>query len=151
MEPVETLGEVECLASLRVLPLFADLDMADLVHVSRVTSQRRYEPGELVYSQGEGGDEMLIVVEGSALVTRVTGDERRAVATLTAGDFVGELSLLTREPRSADVHAGDDGLHGLVVSTVTLEAVVRERPGVGLAMLAALAERLAQNPLPRHD
>lgn len=94
---------------------------------------------------------MLIVVEGSALVTRVTGDERRAVATLTAGDFVGELSLLTREPRSADVRAGDDGLHGLVVSTVTLEAVVRERPGVGLAMLAALAERLAQTPLPRHD
>ena len=151
MEPVETLGEVECLASLRVLPLFADLDMTDLEHVSGVTSQHRYEPGEMVFSQGEGGDEMLIVVEGSAVVSRLTGGERRPVATLTPGDFVGELSLLTRDPRSADVHAGDEGLHGLVISAETLEAVVRERPRVGFAMLAALADRLATTPLPRRN
>lgn len=148
MEPVKTLDQVECLASLRMLPLFATLDMVDLAHIAQVTSQRTYEPGELVFAQGDGGDEMLIVVEGSALVSWVAGGDRRTVATLSPGDFVGELSLLTRHPRSADVHAGSDGMHGLVIAADTFEAVLRERPHVGMTMLVALAERLAQTPLP---
>lgn len=150
MDQIDTLGEVECLASLRTVPLFADLDVTDLAHLAVVTSQRRYAPGELIFSQGEGGNEMLVVVEGSATVSLVVEGERKVVATLAAGDFVGELSLLTHDPRSADVHAGPDGLHGLVISAATFEAVVRERPRVGLTMLGALAERLARTPLTRH-
>lgn len=59
------------------------------------------DAGALLMTEGRHGAEALVIVAGTAVVSR--GDE--IVATVSAGDVIGEMALLTGEPRSASVVA----------------------------------------------
>lgn len=143
METVDTMSRLDRVTALRRLPLFAELDTRDLSDIARVTTVRSYPPGEQVYVQGETGDEMLVVTDGSARVSWRLEDETVDVATLEPGAVVGELALLTDRPRAADVLAGDEGMVGLVIDASTFQSILCERPEVALRLLSVLADRLA--------
>ncbi len=132
--------------ALRRLPLFSGLDTRDLDPLAQVTSERAYPPDEPVYVQGEPGDEMMMVIDGTARITWRLPDETVEVAMLRPGAVVGEMALLTDRPRAADVHAGPGGLVGLVIERKAFESILCERPGVALELLSVLAERLATTP-----
>lgn len=122
--------------------MFSELDPEDLNLIARATQEEIYEPEAPIFVQGEIGDEMLVIVEGSAIVTVTHGSETRLVQTFGPGDHVGELSLLAGGPRSAHVHAGDQGVRALALSASDLLTVLEERPGVAMGMLGTLARRL---------
>ena len=147
VETFEVLDPVERLAALQEVTLFADLAPADLERIADVTSQRCYEPGELVFAEGAPGDEMLVVIEGGAHAGRPIAGNPVHLVELGVGSLVGELALLRRQPRLTDVVAGDDGMTALVIEAATLESVLEERPGVAHSMLAALADKLAESSL----
>ncbi|WP_236581941.1 cyclic nucleotide-binding domain-containing protein [Hydrogenophaga sp. BPS33] len=67
--------------------------------------------GQPLMTQGEVGDAMYVLVSGRMRVT-ITGEdgEERAVRELTRGQVVGEMSLLTDDPRSASVVAARDSV-----------------------------------------
>jgi CRP-like cAMP-binding protein len=80
--------------------------------------------------QGDAGDAMYVVLEGTALVTIQSEDgDEREVARLSRGEFFGEMALLTGEPRSAGVTAVDD-LAVLVIHKNSLQAMLNRRPGL---------------------
>jgi CRP/FNR family cyclic AMP-dependent transcriptional regulator len=143
-EPLDTLDEMGRVLVMQRVPMFAGLDPEDLVLVARYTEEVTFEEGHLVYREGEAGTELLVVVDGSAVVSRTRDGLTRVIETYEEGEHVGELSLLTGGPRSADVHAGPDGLHGLVISKAELVTVLEERPAVAMGMLGTLAERLVE-------
>jgi CRP-like cAMP-binding protein len=149
MESVDTTGRLDRVTTLRRLPLFAELDTRDLSDIAGVTTERAYPPAEPVFVQGEPGDEMLVVISGTARVSWRLEHETVEVATLEPGSVVGELALLTDRPRVADVHAGDRGMVGLVIDANTFEAILCERPQVALRLLSALADRLATSDAAR--
>jgi small-conductance mechanosensitive channel/CRP-like cAMP-binding protein len=93
----------EALSSIGVLSL---LDGGQLRQLAGAARQDRYAAGEAVIRQGEPGQSLYVIEEGRVEVS-VAGPTGRdaAVATLGPGDFFGELSLLTGEPRSATVTA----------------------------------------------
>lgn len=68
----------------------------------------RFGRGEKIIEEGKEGRSMFILVRGSANVFVNVNDEQRHVATLKDGDYCGEMSLLTGEPRSATVRALTD-------------------------------------------
>ncbi len=136
------LDRVDRVLVLQRVYMFSDLDPEDLDIVAGVADERFYEPTEPIYRQGDPGDEMLVIVEGSAMVTVPAGDEQRLVDTYGPGDHVGELSLLTGGPRSAHVVAGDEGVRGLALSAADLVTVLEERTNVAVGMLRTLAQRL---------
>jgi small-conductance mechanosensitive channel/CRP-like cAMP-binding protein len=68
----------------------------------------RFGRGERIIEEGKEGRSMFILVHGSADVFVKVNDEQRHVATLKDGDYCGEMSLLTGEPRSATVKALTD-------------------------------------------
>jgi hypothetical protein len=139
---LDTLDEMGRILVLQRVPMFSELDPEDLMLVARFTKEVRLDPGELVYHEGDPGTELLVVVEGSAVVSRTRDDDRQEIGTYDAGEHVGELSLLTGGRRSADVQAGPEGLHGLVVGKSELITILEERPVVALGMLGTLAGRL---------
>ena len=89
---------------------------------------------------------LFIIASGSVRVVR-DGD---TIATLGAGEFFGELSVLDGQPRSAQVVA-DAPTVCLALASWDFEAIVHERPDVSLAIMRGLARRLrGQTEAHRH-
>jgi len=141
VETLDFLDRMECLEVLGGVPLFAGLALEDLESIAEVTSMRAYHHGETVFAQGDPGSEMLVLVEGSVEI--VSGTAEEPVAVLGPGEVVGELAILRGSERTADVVARPEGMTGLVIDARMLGHILQERPQIALAMLAALAEKLA--------
>src|SRR5438477_4368622 len=65
----------------------------------------RLRSGETLFSEGEAGDALYVVVFGRLRALRGTEDGRQVLGEIGRGESVGEMALLTGEPRSATVHA----------------------------------------------
>ena len=82
---------------------FKNLTPTELTNVAEHMTKRHYMPGEVVINEGDIGTELFLVSEGEVKVERGGGE----VARLGPGDFFGELSLMSGEPRNATVTASD--------------------------------------------
>jgi CRP-like cAMP-binding protein len=123
--------------------MFSELDPEDLELIARATAEVRYQAQEPIYVDGAEAREMLVIVAGSAVVSKARGSNVDLIQTYGPGEHVGELALLGGGVRSADVTAGDEGLHGIVITKDDLTSILEERPTVALGMLTTLAQRLA--------
>jgi serine/threonine protein phosphatase PrpC len=86
---------------LRRMPFFHDLDMKEIIRVVNLTEVRAYAPSDLIIAEGQAGDEMFIILTGKVRLHK--GDA--FITHLGPGSFVGELSLIDSQPRSASVSA----------------------------------------------
>lgn len=143
MQEIDTLDLLERVLALRRVPLFSDVDPEDLERIALLVLERRYQPEELVFREGEEGDECLLIVSGEVVATTNRGGETIPIRRFGPGEHVGELALLRGRPRLSDVTAGPEGAHCLALRNPQLQAILEERPQVAMAMLATLAERLA--------
>ena len=91
----------DTLAVLRSLSLFRDVADSDLERIARLAREESVADGELICRQGEEGKDLFVVMRGRVVV-RVG---QKILATLQAGQVVGELAVLDSRPRSADVVA----------------------------------------------
>jgi NTE family protein len=86
--------------------LFAGLAKAELDAVASSMRERTFEPSEVICRAGDPGESVLLILDGLARVLLEDADgELKAVARLRRGDVVGEMSLVTSEPRTATVIA----------------------------------------------
>lgn len=143
MQVTNTLDMLERVLALQRVPLFADVDPEDLERIAHVVTERHYQPDELVFRQGEEGDECLLIVSGEVAVAADRDGQMVPIRNYGPGEHVGELALLRGRPRASDVTAGPDGVQCLALHNSQLQAILEERPQVAMAMLGTLAERLA--------
>lgn len=141
---VETLDTMNRVLALHAVPMFADLDPEDLELIADTTTEVRFERGERIYEDGAPGSEMLVIIEGGAVVTKLRNGDRVTITEYGPGEIVGELAPLVGGRRTADVDSGDQGLHGLRLDRVDLLSILEERPTVGMGMLGTLATRLIE-------
>jgi HEAT repeat protein len=134
---------VERVLHLRAIPLLAALSPTDLEHVAEFAEERTYTDGETIASEGELGDELHVVVDGEVRVIRDDPPGEVELARRTAGDVIGELSLITREPRVASLVAAGD-VRTIRIGHREFESLLRERPDVALAVMRMLALRVAE-------
>ncbi len=121
---------------IRRVPLFAMLTPAQAESLAQAVGKQRFKRGELIVEQGKKCDALYIILAGRARVL-VTDNRAREVilATLQPGDYIGEMSLIDREPHSASVEAevqtdalvlgGEDFTRCLLENTSTMSAVMR--------------------------
>jgi HEAT repeat protein/ATP/ADP translocase len=141
-ETSRTLGELDRMVVLRRVPLFSQLDPEDLQRIAVTAQERLYPSGEALVREGDVGDELIVIVEGSVRISKRDGDTERFVRTYEAGDHIGELAVLRDQPRAATVVAEQD-VRGLCIGGEALRAILQERPEAAMAMLATLAERIS--------
>ena len=91
---------------LRESPLFDNLVPAELSMLAELFSLRQYDAGEVVFNEGDVGDAMYVIAEGSVEILRKNSTGKLGtIATLEAPQFFGEMSLIDKEYRSATVRA----------------------------------------------
>jgi CRP/FNR family transcriptional regulator/CRP/FNR family cyclic AMP-dependent transcriptional regulator len=122
---------------LRRVPLFADLSTAQLEGVAPFVDEVETEAGHVLMEQGEFGQELLIIVDGTAEVTR----DGRHMRDVGPGDVIGEISLLDGRPRTATVVTREPTTV-LSISKRAFDTVLDRVPGLPHELLRALAARL---------
>jgi CRP-like cAMP-binding protein len=144
MQTLPTLPIMKRVLFLRRVPLLADMGPAELKQVAAVAQERVFSDGALICRQGESGEEMFIVVAGEArVVLEAEGGQVRELARRQPGEVVGEMSIISREPRMAAlIAAGETRL--LSLDRKAFEGILRERPETGLAVMRVLSQRLRE-------
>jgi small-conductance mechanosensitive channel/CRP-like cAMP-binding protein len=99
----------------------------------------RFGRGEIVIEQGDHGESMFMLLQGEADVFVSANGSKSHVATLKSGDYFGEMSLLTGEPRSATVRATRD-CEILEIEKETFAEILHENE----ALVQKLSELLAK-------
>ena len=143
MQQTETLDLMDRVLAIQKVPMFSDVDPEDLERIAAATTERHYEADEVIFREGDHGDEMLLIIRGEVNVSRERNGETEYIRTYGPGNHVGELALLRRRPRASDVIAGAEGVHTLVLRNPELHSILEERPAVAMSMLGTLAERIA--------
>ncbi len=129
--------QTELARKLAAVDLFAGLSDAVRADIAGRAVQISHRPGAVVTEQGAEGVGFYYVTEGSADVL-VGGNK---VAELGPGSYFGEITLIDRQPRSATVVAGADGLRTSTVSALSFEPLLND-PAVCQALLKVLCARL---------
>jgi small-conductance mechanosensitive channel len=130
-QPIEALAEatektIQRIAGrLSTIDFLAALNQKQVETLAREARMEMYLPGERVVRQGEPGQDLFVIVSGKADVRLEQGSLSSVVTTLSAGQFFGEMSLLTGEPRSATVVAAEP-LQVIAVGKEALIQVVHE-------------------------
>lgn len=111
--------------------------------VSEPLKERKKElsAGEIVFSEGDPGDAMYVVIKGLVQVYRDAPSGRVVLAKFESGEFFGEMSLMANTTRSATAIALSDSVLALYKSD-ELESLLVARPEVGVGMIRRLSERL---------
>ncbi|MGH2521933.1 MAG: cyclic nucleotide-binding domain-containing protein, partial [Anaerolineales bacterium] len=144
VDTIPTLSPMERILFLRRVPLFADLSPADLKQVAAVASEQFFPDGEVLFRQGEPGAEMFIVVSGEVrVVVSDEGKSEEEVARRKAGEYVGEMAIISQEPRMASLVASGD-VRTLCIDQKHFEGILRERPETSLAVMRVLCARLRE-------
>ena len=124
------------------VPLFAALDADSAATLEKMLTTRNVGRGHVVFSEGDDGDRLFIVLEGKVKITRASADGREnLIAVLGAAEMFGELSLFDPGPRTASVSAITDSTLASLDHD-DLRPLLLERPGVAVELLQALAQRL---------
>jgi CRP/FNR family transcriptional regulator len=138
-EPADTADRIALLRRVRV---FAGLSEEDLAAIAEVAVSRRYQAGEVVFREGDGGDTCYIVRSGLARAVRQHSDGRSiTLSHFGTGDIFGELAMFDEEPRSATVDVIDE-VEVIAIPGRDMQRLMREHPEIAVKLNAALAQRL---------
>lgn len=123
---------------IRSVPFFRNLDRVDIARLIGALEELRLPAGTGVILEGDQADGLYLLEDGEVAVTIRTPEGARSVAQLRGPAHFGEMGLLLAR-RTASVHALSD-VRAWKLPRHRFEALVRERPALGLAIAAALAE-----------
>jgi serine/threonine protein phosphatase PrpC/CRP-like cAMP-binding protein len=92
------------LETLHQMSLFRYLSYQELVRVMNITQVRSFTPGSFIVREGDEGDELFIVLRGKVRVESA----KAPIAELGPGQHFGEMALVDKAPRSADILAVEE-------------------------------------------
>lgn len=134
----------EILSELRKVELFELLNDEQILKLAESSSKHLYSKGEILVRQGDSGDSLLIISDGKVEVYVSDNSGRKThLADLQEGDYFGEMSLLTGEPRSASVSAVSE-TEVIVVRKDGLADLLETEPSI-LEPLSEMLEKRLEN------
>lgn len=123
---------------------FADVPEQALGLLQERCSVRRFHAGEVLIRQGDEGDSLLILVEGSASAIAHTEDGLSShVGDFSDYDVLGEMALITGEPRTAEVIAESAGV-ALTLAVADFHEIVMQFPDLAVVLTHTITERLGE-------
>jgi CRP-like cAMP-binding protein len=126
------------------VPVLSTLERPDLERIADLAVPRQFEPGQVVFREGDESDTCYIVRSGRARAVREhTGGRTITLATFGPGEFFGELALFEDERRSATVEAIEQ-TSVVAVLGPDMRRLMLEHPGISARLVIALGRRLRE-------
>ncbi|MBW3597654.1 MAG: protein kinase [Planctomycetes bacterium] len=136
----ETRGWVGELAGSCDLLAYLPPRVAEMLEVNM--REEKFEAGQRLIRQGDPGDSLMVIRDGVVRIgSKDANGKRRWIARSGRGQVLGEMALLTGEPRTADVIALKP-VRAMVLSAETLHRLAREHPEIGEVLTGIVARRL---------
>jgi CRP/FNR family transcriptional regulator, cyclic AMP receptor protein len=127
---------------IKKVPLFAGCSKGELEEIAHIADEIDLREGKEMTQQGSRGREFFVLLEGEADVTK----DGKNINKLGAGDFFGEIALVSDSPRTATVTATSP-VRALVITDRSFRRLLDEQPEIQRKVLVELAERLAPDHL----
>jgi CRP/FNR family transcriptional regulator, cyclic AMP receptor protein len=124
---------------LKSVPLFAECSKGELAKLASIADEIDLRKGTVLTREGKTAHEFFVIVDGTVRVSKGS----RKLADLGPGDWLGEIALLTKAPRTATATATSP-VQALVIVDRDFRSVVAEIPSIAMKMLSCVAERLTR-------
>lgn len=134
------LGKNAKIDLLKSVPLFSGCTKTELRELAVTADEIDLREGFALTREGRPGHEFIVLVDGTARVTR-DGD---TLADIGPGDWIGEIALLTKSNRTATVTTTSP-VRALVITDRGFRRVVEAMPSIAVKVLTSVADRLARD------
>jgi hypothetical protein len=129
------------LIALKKVPLFSALTLEQLASIDRLMVTRTYVKGEPVFTKGDVGSELFVVLDGEIRIHLDHEGREVTVARIGPSMVLGEMAVFDEQPRSASAQASMDTTVR-VLRRDKLRAIVHEHPEVLLEFVKNLSQRI---------
>ncbi len=136
------LGDNSKIDLIKGVPLFSGASKGQLAEIAAIADEVDLPAGKTLIQEGDTGREFFILIEGAADVTQ----GGRKIRTMGAGDFFGEIALISKAPRTATVTTTSP-VRALVITDRAFRQLLDHSPEIAVTVLTALAERLAPHSI----
>ncbi len=123
-------------------PMLPEAELDELI--AGGVQVRKYAGGEVLFTEGDAPDGVYLLRRGSVMVSRTIAGREVVLSYLSAGNYVGEMALLTDSPRSATVKAAVTS-EAVVLDAATFKKVLSRNPKWREEMEARFLDRLRVN------
>ena len=130
--------------SLKEIPLFGRLPDQTLAEVYAALKSRRLEAGEVIFNQGDEGDELIVVKEGGiSIFAPIDGGEgtEKAIRIFGPGEVLGEMALIDQKPRSLSARA-EEASTILTLGLKEFKTLLTENSEMVFSVMSGLNERI---------
>jgi CRP/FNR family cyclic AMP-dependent transcriptional regulator len=124
------------------LGIFDGTTPQQLEALAAVTREERVPVGSMVIREGDEPDDLFAIADGTLEVRTGAGAAEHMVASLGAGDYVGEIGLLEKRPRTATVVAVEPA-RLLRIPGEDFLRIVNDAPRISPTLISVVASRLA--------
>jgi CRP/FNR family cyclic AMP-dependent transcriptional regulator len=136
------LSTTDKLINLRSLPAFRLVDLEDLRTLAERCQEKAYRMGERVFTEGEFGASLFIILRGTVAISQGAGARMSEVARLGPGAYFGELAIFDGGPRTATASASEAGATLLVLERQTFIQFGEKNPKVLLEVIRGLTRNV---------
>ena len=129
--------------ALKDLPIFSSLTDDEIKAVSEIGNTQTVSADELVFSEGEPGSVLYVIIKGSVRIyTKITENVDKTLVTLRSGGLFGEMAVISEDYRSATAKAVEE-TELLSISQKDFRNLLDNNPAVGKKLLEFIVKVLA--------
>ncbi|MCQ4925458.1 Crp/Fnr family transcriptional regulator [Tissierella carlieri] len=127
---------------IEIVPIFSNLTYEEMMEVARITKEKTFEKGEMIYMAGDKGDKLYVIHSGKVKITRFTDSgKEQVIRVLGPGDFMGELSIFSPLPLTDNGEALSQTVT-CMIDGKKLKELMKKYPTIAFKVMEELSQRL---------
>lgn len=135
----QSCGQKNCI---EIVPIFSNLNAAEVREVASITRARTYEKGQAIYNAGDHKEKLFVVHSGKVKIYRLSPAGKEQVIRLVGpGQFFGELSLFSPQASTEYALALQQSTM-CVIEGPLIKTLMGTHPTIGLKVMEELSRRL---------
>lgn len=127
---------------IEIVPIFSNLTYEEMMEVARITKEKTFEKGEMLYMAGDKGEKLYVIHSGKVKITRLTDSgKEQVIRVLGPGDFMGELSLFSPLSLTDNGEALSKTV-ACMIDGKKLKELMKKYPTIAFKIMEELSQRL---------